>query len=204
MDLTNIPDQKYPKQEHFIEESLGLEFQPWDSLTDLRVDEIGRILLGLAHSSNNSILNTGYREWERVLTYRLESGSTYDAVHFRTHGDFGHKHGGTSLLHRYAKVVRFHGSNDLRVRFMMERSFISHSDHKPYLVGMYDRDYPGIATYLHTRDKTVAYDIASHILSGTFLFTDEEATHPDEPPMTQDQRYQSLTSVGPAKLAATD
>jgi hypothetical protein len=200
--MDQVDKIEYPRQYDFIDEATGL-IQPWEALESMGVENIGHGILRWAHGQNNSVLNTGFCAWHRVLGFKRESLDGGEAIEFYTHGDFGHKSGGSSMIHRFAKVIRFvDDPKVLRVRFMMTRDYNNSADApKPYLIAMLDRDYPEfrVPLYVESRDSAIAVDLANHILSGTFLFTDEEPTHPTEPPLTAGFRYQTFTSIIPAQ-----
>lgn len=203
--MDKVVHYEYPRQHDFIEEGSG-KIQPWEALESMGAENIGHTLLRWCHGVNNSVLNTGYNSWHRVLGFKRESIHGGEAIMFYTHGDFGSKSGGTSMIHRFAKVIRFAGSTDIRVRFLMEREFISGANQKPYLIALLDRDYPEyrVPTYTTTRDAEIAVDMANHILSGALLFTDEEPSHPEEPPLTAHTLYQTFTSITPVQTPFTD
>lgn len=204
----NTPDREdFPKQENFLHPQT-LKEHCWTELEALGFAGIARHLLKWSNGKNNSVLNTGCGRWQRVLMYGLEAGLGYDAVIFSTQGDFGSKSGNSSMLHRTAKVIRFHDSDALRVRYLMHREFaaVPNTTEPMYLVGLFDQDYPVYRVPLYTsdRDGEIGVDLANHILSGTFLFTDVEPSHPEEPPLTINARYQTFTSITPVQTPYTD
>ncbi|BDD79731.1 hypothetical protein [Burkholderia phage FLC9] len=205
--MNTVAYEDFPRQENFLNSVTGEE-RGWGELERMGFAGIGRHLLKWAHGKNNSVLNTGYGRWQRVLMYGLEAGPGYEAVIFSTQGDFGSKSGNSSMLHRTAKVIRFHDSDVLRVRYLMHREFaaVPNTTEPMYLVGLFDQDYPVYRVPLYTsdRDGEIGVDLANHILSGTFLFTDVEPSHPEEPPLTINARYQTFTSITPVQVPYTD
>ena len=183
--------KEYPRQPDFIDEKTG-KVQGWDTLANLGFEEIGHEILRWTDGANNSVFNTGYTAWHRVLGYAIENGPGYQAVVFQCHGDWGSKTGNSSFLHRIAKLIRFEGESKLRVRYMIVQRYLG-DEELPIITELVDIDYPEHSFgYPTGRNKTVGCDIASHVSNGSFRFSDRRPSPFDNEEPEIDPRQRSM------------